>query len=74
MKQPNIGHQIEYKDMVKLLDSYGDHHNEVVRHKDDNDKTEYDKHLMVCEEVEKWMKACGIVPNKLMVEARKIFI
>lgn len=72
MKQ-NIGHQIDYEDMVKLLESYGEHHNKVIMSKDSN-IAEYEKHLMVCEEVEKWMKACGVVPNKFMIEARKPFI
>lgn len=47
MKQ-NIGHQIDYEDMVKLLESYGEHHNKVIMSKDSN-IAEYEKHLMVWE-------------------------
>lgn len=69
----NYGWKISDEDMNELLESYGEHHNKVIMSKDSN-IAEYEKHLMVCEEVEKWMKACGVVPNIFMIEARKPFI
>lgn len=69
----NYGWKISDEDMNELLNSYSNHHNKCVKLKD-LDNIEYEKHLMCCHEIEKWMKACGIVPNELLGIARKPFI